>query len=193
MRRTLFVLFALLLTCSALLAQQLTQAQIEAQLQRLQTELATGRYSFTVGANPALSFTLDQLCGLREAPDWRKTARQRSLTAVRPAPLRAVEERVALPSSWDWRQHNGVSPVRDQDGCGSCWAFGTIASLESVLLIKQSLLTDLSEQYLVSCNTKGWGCNGGWWAHDMLVSPGTVLEADFPYVASDVPCGGPYT
>ena len=63
-----------------------------------------------------------------------------------------------------------------------------IGKTVSHLLIKQSLTTDLSEQYLVSCNTEGWGCSGGWWAHDMLVSPGAVIEADFPYVASDVPC-----
>ncbi len=192
MRRIFAVTVALLIMWTLLPGQPLERPQIEAHLQQLQAELATGRYSFTVGYNPALAFSLDQLCGLREAPDWRKTARQRSVSALRPAALRVEEERMALPSSWDWRQHGGVSPVRDQDGCGSCWAFATVASLESVVLIKQALLVDLSEQYLVSCNGKGWGCNGGWWAHDLLVSPGAVLEADFPYVASDVPCGGPY-
>ncbi|MDZ7295564.1 MAG: C1 family peptidase [candidate division KSB1 bacterium] len=192
MRRILCVVFVLLVAWGVLLGQQISRAQVEAQLQRLQAELATGRYSFTVGHNPALNFSLEQLCGLREAPDWRKTARQRSLATLRPAVVRALEAPTALPSSWDWRQHNGVTPVRDQDGCGSCWAFATVASLESVLMIKQALSTDLSEQYLVSCNTSGWGCNGGWWAHDMLVNPGAVLEQDFPYVASDVPCGGPY-
>lgn len=54
-----------------------------------------------------------------------------------------------LPSQWDWRVHDGVTLIRDQENCGS------------------------------------------WWAHDMLVNPGAVLETDFPYVASDVACGGP--
>jgi C1A family cysteine protease len=193
MRRTLGALFALVVMCSLVLAQQVDRAQVEAQLEQLQAELASGRYSFTIGFNPALAFSLDQLCGLREVPDWRKTARQRCIAALRPAGVRSREESAALPPSWDWRQHNGVSPVRDQDGCGSCWAFATVGSLESVLLIKQALAVNLSEQFLVSCNGKGWGCNGGWWAHDILINPGAVLEADFPYVASDVPCGGPYT
>ena len=59
---------------------------------------------------------------------------------------------------------------------------------------------DLSEQYLVSCNGEGWGCDGGFWAHDYhewkTVSgerdAGAVLESDFPYKASDVNCNPPH-
>ena len=58
---------------------------------------------------------------------------------------------------------------------------------------------DLSEQYLVSCNTDSWGCNGGWWAHDYHwwkippgeLDAGAIYEQDFPYVAQDVACTPP--
>jgi hypothetical protein len=89
--------------------------------------------------------------------------------------------------------------VKDQDGCGSCWAFGTVAPLECNILIKDHKEVDLSEQWLVSCNQNGWGCNGGWWAHDYhqwkmdrFNGTGAVLEEEFPYEARDVPCDGPY-
>ena len=39
-----------------------------------------------------------------------------------------------LPSSWDWRNVNGydfTSKVRDQGGCGSCYAMSFIGTLES--------------------------------------------------------------
>lgn len=72
-----------------------------------------------------------------------------------------------LPSAWDWRAHNGTPPIRDQGNCGSCWAFGTLGAFESALMIQGGMTAqDLSEQFLISCNKEGWGCNGGWWAHD---------------------------
>ncbi len=58
-------------------------------------------------------------------PDWDKET-----AAQRETPLGA-----ALPTAWDWRAHNGVTPVKNQLACGACWAFGNIGSLESRLKI----------------------------------------------------------
>jgi inhibitor of cysteine peptidase len=55
-------------------------------------------------------------------------------------------------------------------------------------LKKDGIEVDLSEQQVVSCNPWGWGCNGGYWPNNYLVSPGLMLESCFPYVADDVPC-----
>jgi predicted secreted protein len=90
------------------------------------------------------------------------------------------------------------TPIRDQGACGSCWAFATAGVFENVLyLANSSRVPDLSEQYLVSCNSEGWGCSGGSAAFeyyvDAYVSPetsaGAVYEADFPYLAQDASCG----
>jgi PKD repeat protein/predicted secreted protein len=120
------------------------------------------------------------------------------------APLAATtdgESLDALPAAYNWCSLGGCTPVRDQGQCGSCWAFGTVGPLESAILIQDGQSKDLAEQYLVSCNTDGWGCDGGWWAHDYHEwkyppgepGPGAVYEADFPYTATDAPCNGPYT
>jgi len=108
-----------------------------------------------------------------------------------------------FPAAFDWRASGGVTDVKNQGGCGSCWAFGTVGPLEANVKIKDATTTDLSEQYLVSCNTDGWSCDGGWWAHDYHQwkrppsesEAGAVYEANFPYQADDppnVPCRGPY-
>ncbi len=107
----------------------------------------------------------------------------------------------SLPSAFNWCDQGACTPIKDQGQCGSCWAFGTVAPLESNIKILDNVTKDLAEQYLVSCNTDNWGCNGGWWAHDYhewKIPPGepaagAVYEADFPYVASDEPCDSPYT
>ena len=99
----------------------------------------------------------------------------------------------ALPTSYNWCDQGDCTPVRDQGNCGSCWAFASVGPFESNILIKDAAAKDLSEQWLVSCNTSGWSCSGGWWADDYFVSPGAVYESDFPYTATDAACGGPYT
>ena len=107
----------------------------------------------------------------------------------------------SLPAAFDWRAQGGVTSVKDQGSCGSCWAFGTVGPLEANIKIKGGIEEDLAEQYLLSCNTDGWNCDGGWWAHDYhwwKIPPGeseagAVFEADSPYVASDTSCSGPYS
>lgn len=107
---------------------------------------------------------------------------------------------LGLPTSFNWCDQGGCTPVKDQGSCGSCWAFGTVGPLESNIKIQDGDVKDLSEQYLVSCNTDGWGCSGGWWAHDYHLNKipsgeldaGAVYEADFPYVARDDSCNPPH-
>ncbi len=106
-----------------------------------------------------------------------------------------------LPAAYDACPSGGCTPVKDQGSCGSCWAFGTVGPLEQAIKAKDGLTLDLSEQYLVSCNTDGWSCSGGWWAHSYHQSkyrtgepgPGAVYESEFPYQASNVACNPPHT
>lgn len=189
----LFLLFSM--AWGQLLDEAQAPQQVRSLLNEWRQTIQKEKLNFKVGYNPALKYTLGQLCGLKESKSktWWKAAGEKNLFKLKPVRLRAMEAVSAVPSRWDWREHDGVTAVRDQGGCGSCWAFGTISTMESYLLIKTNTSTDLSEQQLVSCNTLGYGCDGGWWVHDMLINPGAVLESDFPYVASQVACGGPYT
>jgi len=109
---------------------------------------------------------------------------------------------LGLPSSHNWCDLGACTAVKNQGACGSCWAFSTVGPLESNILHYEGVARDLSEQYLLSCNTDGWDCErGGWFAHDYHewnIPPfepeaGAVYEADFPYSASDAPCNPPHT
>ena len=95
---------------------------------------------------------------------------------------------VPVPDHFDWREiPPGLTPVKDQGDCGSCWAFGTTAVLESALKLR-GMSHMLSEQFLVSCDKNFDGCSGGDIAFDMFVNPGSVSEKQFPYSASDEAC-----
>jgi C1A family cysteine protease len=104
-----------------------------------------------------------------------------------------------LPTSVDWRNKSGnwVTPIEDQGACGSCVAFGTVASFESHVRIAASnagMRVDLSEADLWFC----WGPNhgagkcpvGGWWPDSALpgLVPGIVDAGCFAYTANDQPC-----
>ncbi len=58
-----------------------------------------------------------------------------------------------------------MTPVKDQGGCGSCWAFGAVGLVEAIWDISSNnpnLDLDLSEQYLVSdCCLNCGACQGG--------------------------------
>ncbi len=151
----------------------------------MKQEITNQKYTFTVAENPATRIPLSQLCG---------TIPSLAPKSVNSLSSKTMVAETALPSYWDWRQHNGVTPVKDQGNCGSCWAFSTVGTMEAMILIASGITTDLSEQQLVSCDTSYYGCEGGNYAFDMEISPGAMLESCFPYQAADVPCqsGCPY-
>ena len=110
--------------------------------------------------------------------------------AVAPA-KRAMK---AIPDAVDWREKGKVTPVRDQAQCGSCWAFSSLAAVETGLLIagtsKYTADTlDLSEQQLVDCSRNN-GCNGGSLVVTMMYikNKGVEEEKDYPYTATNGTC-----
>jgi len=175
-------------------AQDLSSEDISA----LRKQGAEKGWTFTVSSNPATQYDLSELTGLVIPENWRESA-----PFDNPPPMAGG----AMPDAFDWRQVNGINyctPVRNQSGCGSCWAFAVMGSMESG--IKRAFGTDvnLSEQWLVSCCGLG-GCSGEWPgnAAEMLLAngaqvddcgdSGAVLESDFPYMASDGSCSCPYS
>jgi cathepsin C len=120
------------------------------------------------------------------------------ITRPEPAPLTAeIHQKILhLPSSWDWRNVRGinfVSPVRNQESCGSCYSFASMGMLEARIriLTNNSQTPILSPQEVVSCSQYAQGCEGGFpyliagkYAQDF----GVVEEACFPYTGTDEPC-----
>jgi cathepsin L len=104
-----------------------------------------------------------------------------------------ITARAGLPDSWDWVKQGAVTPVKNQQQCGSCWSFSTTGSVEGCHFIATKNLVSLSEQNLMDCSyTQGnQGCDGGLMtqAMDYIISNGGIdTESSYPYTAADGTC-----
>jgi cathepsin F len=97
-----------------------------------------------------------------------------------------------LPTSFDWRTQGAVAPVKNQEQCGSCWAFATVAGIEGANFLESKKLLSLSEQELVDCDKVDQGCGGGLPSNalDYLKKNGLgeELEGDYSYKGVNGQC-----
>ena len=90
---------------------------------------------------------------------------------------------VGANATIDWRTRGAVTPVKNQEHCGACWAFGTTGSIEGAHFLKTGRLVSLSEQQLIDCSLGDGnkGCKGGDAANSyryIIANHGIDTEAD---------------
>jgi cathepsin B len=94
----------------------------------------------------------------------------------------------SIPTDFDARtQWPGlIHPIRDQQQCGSCWAFSASEVLsDRVAIAGKKASPVLSPEDMVSCDKSDHGCGGGMlpnaWSY--LQNTGLVTDSCFPYTA----------
>jgi C1A family cysteine protease/predicted secreted protein len=161
------------------------------------------RRSWETGKTPAASYGLN-VSGIGTfsgaLPSTPASTPTPSPTPI-PAATGPSAHALSLPTTYNICDNGNCTSIKDQGSCGSCWAFATTGVLENLILEQDTVTRDLSEQYLVSCNSDGWNCSGGSFAHDYHLNkyisgekaPGAVYETDFPYTGTNSSCNPPHT
>jgi len=150
-------------------------------------EYKAGKHTWWATMNHLADFTDDEHRALRATSTYSASQHPVvELTATAPN-----------PPAVDWREKGKViSPVKNQGGCGSCWAFSATETVESHYAIASGKLLTLAPQTYVNCvkNPHQCGGTGGCegatmeLAFNMTRDSGIALEADLPYRGRDEKC-----
>lgn len=120
-----------------------------------------------------------------------------------PNRIGALPHDPSIPKSFDWRDHGKiVGPIKNQDQCGSCWAFSAVGALESQIAKVTGTHVVLSEQEMVDCvqnitspdksSVCCDGCMGGemYSVYQYLLENKSEddTEKQYPYEAVDQDC-----
>ncbi len=95
-----------------------------------------------------------------------------------------------FPSAYDLRTQGRVTPVRNQNPYGTCWAFAAMGSLESWVVGNEGVAVDFSENNLANLHGWDWGFNDG--GNATMATAyfvrwgGPVAESSDPYPAEGV-------
>lgn len=100
-----------------------------------------------------------------------------------------VGKKTPIPASYSMKGQTGK--IEDQGSCGSCWDFSLTSALRGTWIMAGKDSGRLSFNYLLNCNSLGYGCWGGSFdaAADLQSPKGAPkYGSDGPYTGSAGEC-----
>jgi C1A family cysteine protease len=199
------------------LSESSASPEVKRKLQQMRGEARANNLGYTVGNTEALSRSRKELMGdiddpnitpeqrieqnrrAQELIEHDNQLRQRSLKDKRSQT--EMQRSVCNPASekFHWYGEKKVTPIRNQGGCGDCWAFAAVGAYEASYLIVNGRAIQGSEQYLMDCGRVGdqpaGSCNGGLAANAFshMSRAGLASRQTVPYIGKERTCTNPAT
>ena len=133
--------------------------QNKAAIDQHNEEYAQGKHSFRMGINQFADMSHDEF--VRKFTGAKQPQNVSVSHETDDDEHQRSKRQVYSPVDWSSR----MNPIKNQQTCGSCWAFSTAGTLEGVYAAKFNKIISLSEQNLVDCARDAYGshgCEGGW-------------------------------
>lgn len=134
--------------------------------------------------NDDVNFYDDLNCKLSETDNIVKSFNFQSLIKLLPNPFEFFKKK--KEKYINWNETTYLSSVKNQGRCGSCYAFSTTNVLETFMRINNYSVDRLSEQQIVDCSPKDYGCEGGFMhtSFDFIIeNKGLLANDDYKYQA----------
>jgi C1A family cysteine protease len=170
--------------------EQQASAEVKQRLQTLRAQGVQKNWTFQVAATSVVNANINEITGVVDGPMTSGSSGGAGQNSQPPTLGGNIAN--ANASTFDLRSLNYVTPIRDQNPCGSCWDFGAVAALETSILMRHKInpsQLDLSESQILNCANAG-NCSGGWHYNVLafLKANNTVYEKDNPYIARQNSC-----
>eukprot|EP00632_Arachnochrysis_sp_CCMP2950_P014571 CAMPEP_0185691332 /NCGR_PEP_ID=MMETSP1164-20130828/1752_1 /TAXON_ID=1104430 /ORGANISM="Chrysoreinhardia sp, Strain CCMP2950" /LENGTH=375 /DNA_ID=CAMNT_0028357983 /DNA_START=31 /DNA_END=1158 /DNA_ORIENTATION=- len=174
----------------------------DAQLSAILAHNAQPDAPYTQGVNQFTASTAAEIAAMKGL-DKRQLYREKAAEKPTKLPKEVAKAMKApLPASVDWRTFvtasgtSIVTDVKNQGGCGSCWAFAATEALESHVALATGTLMEFAPQEFVDCapNPDECGGTGGCAGATAEIAYGTAsqmgcwLETTYPYQEATEQC-----
>lgn len=188
--------------------------ELKNKLEAARNEIKSRNLKFIVGYTSVADLPLEKITGLKKlSPDESRQLNLRmkkkldllrqkeeaedtvetNLKGRHSRPARPVSYVYGNPgmASLDMRDRGFVTPVRNQESHGTCWAFSAMAAFETSYKIINGDFINASEQHIINCSGAG-NSTAGWMApvFDWMVDNAKNVdnETHIPYTGTDGRC-----
>uniref|UniRef100_A0A914P9Y4 Uncharacterized protein n=1 Tax=Panagrolaimus davidi TaxID=227884 RepID=A0A914P9Y4_9BILA len=117
---------------------------------------------------PEATFGITSFTHLTKEEFSKRVMTERPILPRNPEEFLPQNFSTKAPTYFDWRSQNVVTSIKDQEDCGSCYAFGSAAVVESYTAIKTRAFKGCTYGYLKS-------------ALNIAKTTGLVKASSYPY------------
>jgi hypothetical protein len=147
-----------------------------------------GEETFWMGVNKFADMKPEEFKAIQGYKDHKKLGAPPPPPGPKPGKM-CTHRGLVANETVDWRVLGGVTHVKDQGQCGSCWSFSTTGAVEGAWFVAGNPLVALSEEELVQCDTGAdEGCDGGLMdnAFEFIMKIGGITSEElYPYVSGN--------